>query len=123
MMLLQLLPEFDTQAIFLRLLKLFVLLSSDREIGLPQGHSWFTSISGKNGQVAGVTSKLVVELRILLPGVWAIFTFGHKDRLGILASTAPIHSDRGLNDLVEILPLRVGQEEHEFPGRPPLSAA
>ena len=74
-MLLQLLPQLDAQALFLGLLELFVLLGGDGEVGLPQRYSRFTPISGEDHQVAGVTGQLVVELRILLSGVWAIFTF------------------------------------------------
>ena len=75
MVLLQLLPQLDAQALFLRLLELFVLLGGDGEIGLPQRYGRFASIGGEDRQVAGVTGQLVVELRIPLCGVRAIFTF------------------------------------------------
>ena len=95
---------------------MLVLLGGDSEVGLPQRHGWLASISGKDHQIAGVAGKLVVELRIFLAGVWAIFTFCHKDSIGVLTTAVPVYVNRGLNNLVEILPLRVGQEEHEFSG-------
>src|SRR6266568_2910641 len=109
-MLLQLLPQLDTQALFLDLLALLVLLGGDGEVGLPQRYSRFASISGEDRQVASVTGQLVIELRILLAGVRAIFTFCHKDSIGVLASAVAVHLDRGLDDLMEILPLGVGQQ-------------